>query len=106
MGLLLLRQKRFLEREQLFHIIIDLRNKRAGFPHELGPEGIAHDEKENFIAMCHIASLSNMRRNYEHSKKLLEEIRNQFPKMAQEKGRLFFFFTAMRSLKQRDFLEI
>jgi hypothetical protein len=56
MGLLLLRQKRFLESEQLFHIIIDLRNKRAEFPHELGPEGIAHDEKEKFIAMCHIIS--------------------------------------------------
>jgi hypothetical protein len=43
-----------------------------------------------------------MRGNYEHSKKLLEEIRNQFPKIAQEEGRLFFL-PIMRSLKQRDF---
>jgi tetratricopeptide (TPR) repeat protein len=96
LALLLLRQKKFLEGEQLLMTVIDLRSGRnVLFSRKPSPDTILYNERTICDTMLNLVRSLTMRRKHTRSKDLLDEIRNRFSNILELEGYMFFNYQYM-----------
>jgi hypothetical protein len=92
LGLLLGRQERFLESEQLMIIAINLRTEQSVVllePYQGCPD---MNDRDTLLTMLHLAHSFNMNGKHNQSRDLLVETKNRFQNILQRESRMYFHY--------------